>query len=158
MLTPGTKTIMLGEWPKASQSMLRGLLGVPKTFSEVRTIFRMTQRQYFFCADISTDGAKAIVGQLLAPWQLIKAVGANETHSHCILHHTLAVKKKFPLWKSLKKQAVRVMTFINLDPWAPVFLMFSATKQKAHIKHSAAHWCKMAVQKKSIHVTEWQLN
>jgi hypothetical protein len=39
--------------------VVTGLLGVPKTFSEVRTVFRITQGQYlsFHCADI-TAGAK----------------------------------------------------------------------------------------------------
>lgn len=53
MLMPGTKTTMLAGRPKASlsrvlKSVFTRFLGVPKTVSEVRTIFRITQRHCLF--------------------------------------------------------------------------------------------------------------
>lgn len=44
--------------------LISGLLGVPKNFSEVKTIFREHKDMIYLlhCADICTNGAKAIVG------------------------------------------------------------------------------------------------
>ena len=64
--------------------MISGLPGVPETFSKVTAIFRITQRHCrFHCADICTDGAKAIVGKA-EPLTQIKAVAPNCTNNHCI--------------------------------------------------------------------------
>lgn len=92
-----------------SQSVMSGLLGVPKTFSEVKTILRIIQRHYLsfsLCWHLHW-WCKRNGGETAGALALIQAVA---------LHHTLAVyKSQFPLWISLRKPAEGI-TFIQSWP------------------------------------------
>lgn len=117
MLTSGTKNTMLGGWGweegpmhlyPGSLSEISGLLGVPVTFSEVKTIFRMTQRHDLFfslCWHLHSWCKSNCAG---ASALIIKAVAANGT-SHCILLRTISnfLKKPVSFTKVLNETSRR---------------------------------------------------
>lgn len=151
MLTSGTKNTMLGGWGReegamhlypGSLSEISGLLGVPVTFSEVKTIFRMTQRHdlsFSLCWHLHSWCKSNCAGASA----LIKAVAANGTSSHCILLHTISNfffnKSQFPLQKFLMKQAVGIITFIK--SWPLSTGCFDVLYDKTGSTHEALSYC-----------------
>lgn len=101
-------------------------------FNEVKAIKIILRYHWpFYCADMCTDGAKAMMSTTDGPQN--KSVAPNYTNSQCNLyHHIVAVKKKVPISLDTFNKVVKKY----LSPLAHSFLIL-CDKMEVCIKRSS---------------------
>ena len=70
---------------------------------------------FFYCVDICSDGAKAVMGETAGMSAWIKTVVPNCTSSHCIIHHHACgvfLKSAFSL-KNVRDEAIKMMNVVK---------------------------------------------